>query len=694
MAGYVLFPKDGSDLVDALDEAIEAAELERNIHSIDWWITHYYLEGVRKFYIHDWTQGDVRIPYENKKGEIEFRFEYLLSKLPTQVGRFLKMDTGPTALPMDYGLDGVRYAGITKAILSYMTRSLDKGSINAEHVLNLLKYGTSGLYHYRVGGDNIADRTRVQVVPPWELLSIPAELDVHSQAGGIVWKRPCLLSWLKQSKGKSKDNPNGLDLSGSLVDLEATETPYGQAPNGSGPTEYMYGYQGPGSSWSDVTPEKEKWGSVSKADDESVQELKYWVEPELIYLYNEHGLVGREIVKVGNKIAHDTVFEGRGVPCPLRISRFTDTGRFYGRSWVGPMIPFNDRIEKMLETQFQNVTDLDSFGCLVAMSTSGINRRELQKKEKRKVLIAEPDPVSPNREPVYKIDPYNTGDFPGKVANLALQIMNEMSGQGDVYSGQAPGRTDSAAALGFLFETGNVGVVATANSVADAWVGIYASMLSSAKLELGSEEGFKLPVIDEDMIGVSLKVEGNEVSIRDNPIPDPWEIKIEVKDRLPTSSQQRRQEALQMLQMGLLSPVQFEILNYRENLGFPIGSRSNWNAWRKAVYQKVLLFGDGKKPGPFLFDDGSGQSLPINFEADNPDITLIVIQDLMSSPEFMHVSREIRGAFEKWKGLMETQKGQRLPQGLPDPSQLAMMAGGGGMPPGGGGGAQAPGPLG
>jgi len=372
------------------------------------------------------------------------------------------------------------------------------------------------------------------------------------------------------------------------------------------------------------------------------------------------------MVKVGNVIGRDEIYIGNAkepdkkIVNPLPVARYISTGSFYGRGFVGSQMGIHYEVEKMLANQFQNVADLDAFPFIVIPSTSGLTKKQVLKKERRKVLFSDPDPLNPNAVP-FKIDPYSSGDFPGRIAQMGIGLADKLSGQGDIFNGEVPGRVDSAAALGFLFETGNVNVLATVNDISDAYSLLYASFLQAAKQEVekqGVEEGedgpsFKLPILDDRIIGVVFDPATGTVSLAKNPVPEPWQVKIDVAERALQSPSQAKQEAMLMLVNGIIDITMFRILNEKEGWGYPIGNRSDWEAWRKAVLQKILLYNDGETPGQII--GGS--------EYDRPDIVLPVIEEMTSSVEFMVASEDVRNAFIEWKERFE-QIGPNFPDQL------------------------------
>jgi hypothetical protein len=344
----------------------------------------------------------------------------------------------------------------------------------------------------------------------------------------------------------------------------------------------------------------------------------------------------------------------------------------------------NWETEKMLGNVFQNVGDLDNYPFLVLPATSGISKSQVVKPERRKVLIAETDPVAPNVQP-FAVQPATNGDFPLKVAEAAVGLQDKWSGQGPLLSGDAPGRVDSASGLGFAFETGNMNIGATIHSIADCYSRIYESMLQAGRTELeeSDQDGIQVPFLDDRMLGVGLDIETGQMKLDSSPIPEPWEVTVDIAERALTSKEQKKQEAGLMLQSGIIDDVEFRILNEKESLGFPLVNRSDFEQWQKATFIKIVVFNDGQKPG----------EMAGNKKFDNPEIMLEVIQQLMGSIQFSLASIEVQEAFiemkeqyeemlpqmpEQMPGLEELKpQGQNMePQGMP---QGAGAGGGGPM---------------
>lgn len=698
MGGQLDLPTEKDALLSSLESAISQAILQRNIASVEWSIAHFYLQGYRDIDIVSWKQGDVRVSFESDQGELKFANETLLHQFRTELGRFLRMHTGPVVSQEGFGLQSVRSAGIAHATLRHMSSQDGVHGVASKQTLSrfvnmLLKYGTAGLHHYRVDGKTLGARTAVDPVPPWEILFIPAELDHEGAAQGIMRHRVGMsLEWVKKL---AKSTP-GFTLPKDLGQLSPQSIPFGVAAHTSNPELGWrgsgYGTEGGGTGHPVAAANEARRTQVSRKTrqkDESIasrRDQKVVTVTE-VWTYDPHEFVRRYIIKIGKHIALDEDYSkmkdeevnSPKVICPLPVARCIPTGRAYGRSWVGALLAINYEAEKMLSTQFQNVADQDMYPIIVVPAESGISKRQMNKRERRKILFAQTDPVVPDSQ-VYAVAPFTQKDTPLKTAAFAMQVQEKQSGQGELFTGGAPGRVDSASALGFLWETGNIGLVATTHEIANAYTQAYASMLQAAKREADAdpEQKFSLPLVDDRMIGIKIDAAAGTIGLQDNPLPEPWEVAIAIEEMTLQSKEQKRQEAGQMVEAGVISLAHFRILNERDGLGWPVLNRADYESWRKAVIMKILLFNDGETPGPKEQIIGGAHS-------DRPTVILEVLEEFMASIEYMVASQEVREAFIVLKGKYKGMLAQGFPGQLrPEDAAMAMQQGSeGGGPPGG-----------
>jgi hypothetical protein len=627
-----LFPSggDNDELASAIDACASAGTVDRNFASVEWQMVDHWLAGVRNFKIIARSEGMIRPKWVETDVELNLPgLEYIYR---IELGRLLNMDTSPFVERIGFGLESVRKASTGMAALRYMCSQggmADGRRLHREVCTTVIKYGMCGIYHSRLRGDDIGGRTSVTTVPPWELLPIPANVDNDTDCRGII--RRCWLP-LRYVRGLA-----GIDVRPSNERLDLMDLPYGVVPGEAQDTSASgeaaaieRTFAGAG------TP-----GTLTQPD--SSKEKQPWVRVDLVWLYRPGGFVSRFIVKLGRVIAidqHDDDPDFRRVVPPIAITYWNPTGLFYSRGFLGSQLALLRNIEAMLDNQFRVVREWDEFKLLVIPQNSGISMSQLKKSERRKITPAISDPTMKNEKP-YAIPPETGGDLMRMTAKMGIELLNLWSGQSELYSGGAPGRAEAAAALGFLHETGSVNIAGCANSIGDAYAVVYRSMLQAARREVDREraEGdsvssFVLPAMTDQLIGLVVDPLTGAISLDRNPLPHPWEVRVDVRQRTVSSRETRRQDLGLMHQSGLVNDDDFVIINEREGLGWDIRDKTAWETYRSTMLGIMLLYGDGETPGDWIGSPG--------YERD--DLVLRLLHEFMASPEFRVASSMVKNA--------------------------------------------------
>lgn len=663
-------PKDHDWMVDALDAMLGPAEHEANLNLVAHRIIDGYLQGIRKFMVLDRWAGEVSFAIEDVKGDLNLRYEEILNKWNVEMGRWLKSDLGPMPSKLGEGLDDMRKAAVALAILSSRVAKLPMDRLKIQMLTPFLMYGTVGLAHYETGNPDSPDL--IEVVPARQLRGLPAMVSGLEGLVGIARKRWVPFEWLaaRAKKVWNKD----ISRHDIVSDLMGQEVQWG----GTVPDQPDWDAAGGGGSSSNmvltsaVTPKDQlnlelmEFRNNKRRPDAKNRHGQWYVPLEEIHLYDDtQQYTAHFVMKVGRKIITEDRFEQRNVraACPLQIARHTDTGRFFGRGFVAPLIPINDQIEKMLQALFRNVKELDMFGTVLFSGGMGVDLKRWRTGPRPKADKYEIDPLSPNAQPM-RLEPVNSGPLPGQIAQMGMGLMDKLSGQGPHFSGEAAGRVDSAAGLGFLFNTGNTGLGLASNNLANALSGIYSRMLQVAK-ERRAESPIPLVLLDDALAGVVIDPQSGQLSLDTNPVPWPWEVRLDIRDRTPKDKDIRKQELKELYTQGLLGQddTRFWIAAYEEGLDLPGSPKDLIETWRKALWQIILLFGNGTEPGPRITDQHS----------QNPGIQLMAVQRFMNKIEFSLAAPAVQDEFFKWKQELEVMSGQAYPMGLPPPEDVASM---------------------
>ncbi len=658
MATNFELPSNPKELVKALDQEIKRAEIERNLQKAGWKIVDSYLAGARHFNIVDPLAGTMEIAFDNWDGSLQLRYEQLLQDFAIEVGRLMKMAVDPVGSRSGESLDALRKGAIGHAFLAAQVAPLNLESVKSEFIKTVVKYGTAGLEHWETDDPSFPDA--VSVIHPRELMGLPAWSDGMSSRRALCRKRSVPLEWARDRLKTLKKT-----LPSNVAELRATPVQWGSGIPGES-SNLPYGTQGDmPTSAPFQTDSKYNQGAKSLSDTGKPNEQgRLYVPWEEVYVEGDQpGTVCRMILKIGDYIALDNYYEEKGTRTmsPITVARYTDTGRFYGRGYIGPQIPFHDAIEKMLASFFQNVIDLDVYGTTLLPDTWSVDTETFKKGKRPRFQTYSPDISAPNHQQI-QISPQTTGTLPAKAAEIGTGITRALSGHGPMFQGQAIGRMDSTSGYGFMYDVANLNLAMCSHSIADAFVGLYGRLIQVAKRRYDRDDQVQLPIIDEAMAGVVVGQNG-QLELTNNPIPDPWEFKIDVKDRTPRDMLSRKQELKEILQFQLITPTQFWLTAYDEKLDIPGSPKDLIESYRKAVWQVVMLFQDGKEPGVITASE----------VAMNPEVQLMVVQRFMNKIEFSLADQKVREAFEQWKTVLEQSMGQGFPQGLMPPEQAAQM---------------------
>lgn len=672
MAGMLNLPKSEKQLVEAIDNARAAVWSKRNAYYIACQMAYYYLQGIRNFRVTSFNDARLLIGYESDLGHLKFRNENLRDQYRTELGRFMRMDIRPSTEKKKWGLDSLRKSAVGQVTLDYQTRFISADDMKMRTFQPFLTFGTVGLLAYHTqGSSDQKGRVSVEVIPGWELYPMPSYPTCPDDLKAVVRRRSVPLAWLKDKANLKL--PRGET---GRAKMQIMDVPHGMPPRGDG----TFGDSDALENDSTFVAEfKRKGGSDGKISDKMSEAYVYLEE---CWVLGPDNTVSRYIVKVGDHIALDEDFGASGelVPMPLGIAKYIPDCGFYSMGFVHSLMSMNAQVEKMLQRVFKNISDLDDYGALFWPTSAGVGKKEWSKRDGGpRIIPFEPDPVTPQAQPFVQA-PFNIGDTPGKLVSMGNQWQDRLANQGPLFSGQAPGRTESAASLGFVFEVQNIGLAAPSHEIANAFAQVYRSMLFTAKATFDQGQTLALTNIDDNVAGVVIDQQTGELSLTDNPIPDFWDVVVDIRDRVPQSNEQKKQEMLMMLQMKLLDPVEFAIENYRSGLGFPIGQRHIWEQYRKAVFNNILMFGDGKQPRGSVYS-------PLN---DNPELHLRALNDFTSRIEFALASPEVKKVFEEHKMMLQSQLPNFPGQMPPIPGAEGEMPGGamgmgGGMMPGGAG---------
>lgn len=675
----LLLPTDEDALVEVLRSMIEEGRRARIPNAIEWYINFHYLRGARYFDSVDYKTGTVVAFYEDLLGEMPFKFEDVLAKYSAEVGRLVRLDVWPMVDRNALSLTHCRQAATAHVVLDTLMRSQPMDTIKKAIAEHLCLYGTVGLTNWAVSEPNYynpdepdiqnsANAHILSVVPPWEIYPLPPSPTHPQFVKAIARRRWVPYEWLATMSLGQKN------LRLPAVEDQKLDAIWAYP-------EYLQSPDSP--RMSPLTPPPVPSGATPTMDGPSrgidkMSDQRRGVANVLlteIWITNATGKrLDRYIVTVGRRVLHDINYEEmarkpkrgeqptRPPVMPFAVSQYFGGLGFFGRSFLGPQISLNAEVEHMLLQLFRNVQDLDQFGYLFLPSTWGIPDDALfEAKPGRKIFQYNPDPVSPALG-IHTAQPVTAGELPGKTATMGLSLLDRMAGQPtDIMRGDVPGRLESAKGLDVLYQTAAVPLGGAAISIAEMFSRVYASVLWNTRAWPSLRINL-LSLIDDQLAGIVFDPETGRMAMENNNIPDPDSLVITIKSKEPIDTDGRKMELLNNLKLGIITPMEYRLINRREGLGMFTGNEVEWANYVHACLNSILWFGDGKTPG---------QAFTTDFDV--PAIHEYVCLRRIASPEFALASPAVQSKFIERIKTLRALRGA-YPDQMPYPEEAAQFA--------------------
>lgn len=694
----ITLPKNKDQLAIATRQIVNEGHSRRARNMIDWQYAYWYMQGCRQFRVVSYKTGHLNRTFESPDGTLKFTYEGILSRYQKEYGKLLRLNTLPLVKAKGIGLDQVRRVSMGQVTLDHLAGDTDAEVLKSRLIQTLLLFGTGGLALTTEKRDGRSVAT-IEDVPPWELLPVPANPTRESDLTGIIRNR--MVPYERVKKIEDIKLPDG----DKKARLNLKDVRHGERETGNGAPDSVSGsWQGP---YSDDHMDKNRtFGGAPSAKPSAYSE--YFVELTEMWLYDSLGRACRYVMMLGDWIAADRMFgddyqakkvmgvggmgdlgeelpevdpEDYGNPgnpgnssskdnrknpyVPLTVSRYLPTGSFWGRSFVGPLIGLNEEVERMLSSLYKNVQEYDQLGITLVPSDWGIRREALAATGRPKFVDYQPSLGVPNAG-IQRVEPVNSGDFPGRVAASGTQLLDDLAGTSEIDKGEAAGRMDSGRGVGLLYEIAAVRQIPTVASIAQAYTGIYKALLGTAPDLLQGSNTLQLTVVDDVVAGIHVNPENGAIELQKNPIPSPDDVLLDIREREPKMREARKAEVLDMLGRSdptgkpMLTRPEFLWINYKEQLGFPVVGDDVTEEYRKAMLRNIVQWGDGVTPSPVVVDT----------TLDDNRIQLERIVAFMRRPTFQFADKKVREAYMSRKQLHEAALGKTFPEQLPYPEMF------------------------
>ena len=629
-----------------------------NPQLVKWAVANLYMQGVRSFNT-NMQNGTVSVSYLNESGILKFRYDELVAKYQSQMGRLMALDLSPHVRRRGISLDGLRKASVAQVVLDAALPEDKVDRFKLDLMPLLLLYGTVGVGRWTEGPDSHG----LEVIPPWQLRPIPINVSGPSEVRGLIRVRPVPVSWLRALEitpgGRSKDwkGVDAVELpTGHLpIDLESLGEGY-VSMTGAGGGFFVH------TSSSDMSDKEMGMASgKAKTKDEKNEPVTQLIE---VWTETSSGELGAYAIYAGVGKLKELYYHDHSpykYPMPIRVIRDVTTGSFWGRSYVDVLIPLNHEIEVALSSIFQAISDFELYGIQLWPTTLGTPTMAERGQDGLKRIRFEPDYTTPDMRPT-NIEPAHLTTPFFQVINLASQLNDKIANQPtQLMSGQAPGRVDSSAGLGFLYESASVPLSPVAKNIADGVSGVYRSLLRHLKETWTDQKVVDVSSLDDSLAGIVLDAESGTMSLSQNAIPMPEEVNITVRSEVPVSQAKDEAELKEALDKQRITMDEYNFEVRKRGLSLPVGDESSWQNYRRAMLNNIILFGNGENPGKVMVGPFDVHRIHLN-----------VLLAFVGRPEFFAAATPVREAF--YEAIRERQAQMGIyPDQLPFPEDSAEM---------------------
>lgn len=610
---------------------VSSGKSRMNPISINWYMNHFYMRGLRNFSNINYGAGTLNASYMDSTGVLKFRYEDIVSKYQAQLGRLLTINLAPAVSRRGISLDGLKKASTAQVVLDSAFPQEKVSELANNSFPPLLHYGTIGFGLWVEGEDSIG----IEVINPWELIPIPIDVSTPSDVRGLIRLRYVPVDYIK-----------GLSITPSKESkvykgMDDIKVPFGDIPadvsskffGTASLTHTGGGFFIRGGQSQVETQWKGRYPKKDKTQIDVTLLVEVWTETSDGYLA-EYLILAGSYNKLNLLYRHD--HSQSKYHMPVKIARDVTVGGFYGRSFVDQLVPLNTEAEYSLSNLFQNTADFELYGIQMWPASLGDPPEAHRGQDGVKRITFEPDYTTPELKP-FNIMPAKLSKSNIEAAMVAGGLMDKLANQPtEMLQGGAPGRVDSASGLGFLYETSGIPLTPTAKSVAGAISGIYRAMLGICKDIWPASKVISINNLDDSLAGIDFDLKTGEISLGRNAIPSPDEVNINVASEVPISKEQQKMELKEAREKEIITPLEYDFKVREMGLNSPVGNEVAWQNYRRAKLENLALFGDGETPQ---------KDKVIVSERDMHMIHKEVLDAFMARPEFYAASPAVREAF-------------------------------------------------
>lgn len=642
-------PKKKEDIARVIRAHCDSERCRYSFRRAMWLLALAYFKGQRHFTTFNTETGQVIGHFQDKSGRQEFQSHELLSLIDKTAARIASMDLRPQVERTGTSIQQTRERAVNQIVLDSLvqTSQLDKIKPQFAHIFTSL--GCCGLSGHVIDRSTMGLVGALEVVHPKEVFPYPALHQDYTKENGRVRERSVTLDWLKGEFGtqvfsdKNKNKMEYWQMNWASVDLENDQSEVGLMVRRAFTNE-------PLSSGSH--------GGVSSNENDDVEVVRI----RELWLDSDVGTCDRYVLTSGDLLIHDEDLSQGNYWCPLGWARFMESGCFYGMGLFDILFSVNRMAEKLMKNAFNNVMEADKYGIVglpMAMASERVVLRDVG--QGLRAFSFQTDPLSENQKPIV-IQPFNTGDVPGRTAQFAREFMQSLTPIQDLIAEK--GRVDSAAGLQFLDEQITKALTTPTMGIEQCFGGVYRHMTSGFnRAMMKNPQSIPITSYDLNLAGVVMDQVEGKIQFTRNPLPDHSKLRYGVRQASPRTEIARKQAALGLFQAKLTDRDGFILYMLQEGIDIEMYVEPEKAAWQSVVSNILTLFGDGVE----------SQKISASPYGSRPDLQLRVLTGFMTSPVFQQASPDVLTQFEGYRQQLMMWSGLTLPNAVPNPEDLAIM---------------------
>lgn len=658
-------PKNDKDLAALIHDHVTRERDRATYRWARWLIAHAYLQGYRMFTAAGnngqiiWAYEMEVLPDGSKKKLL--RLGEMLKQVNDVVGTLSSMRVSPVPNKGDTTLQGMRDRAAMKVILG---AAVNPAQLREQQKLAALwsgMYGTAGMTCRVVDDPRVGLGLQYEAIHPRELFPFPAIGWNLGEMRGVARHRWMPIETLRTrfpKKIPAKD-----DAVHKL--LETSSTSFGEHS----PDDQRVADEG---RVQDTLPSANT--TSSRMNVAASKGSTLWVAVTELYLHGPHGFVDEYIVCSGGTMLHREDYRNSPVYRRIGVSRFFETGSFYGAGMFDIVFGEVREMERMAQSFVRAIEESDEYP-VVIMQGGAIHERNAFQKSKRGPKIASVDMPEgwdnmKTMNPTV-VAPVNVGDQNARVAEFMGAMVDRHSPSRDLAADK--GRIDNATALQILQESQMKSYTVPIQNHEAMYDTVHTAGGEMLVRRLfSSPRALKPNQLSLDLAGVKINPDDGSVSFdmnaASNPLPDVGRIAVGIEQAIIGSQTTRKQEAVEL--WGLhADETKFVLTVIREGLDPAMDLGMERAAYDTIVRDILMLYQDGLTPGMAVPNEYSSK----------PTLQLRVLDEFMAGPVYRAASEEVRNAFEQYRThLLEWSQGI-LPEQVPSPYE-APIAGRIGQP--------------